>query len=152
MGSEFPDGGLDSRTIEAELDAAHDRARAAYARRDVDAYMAMFHPDVAYTQPDGRIIGYEQLARDVRAQLARVDSATTEFRREALEVGDAATATETLEQRATFAIRAFGFLRRDWSVSRRGRYEWVRGAATWQLRRVEVLWEEVVGRLSVGLR
>jgi len=151
MGGEFPDGGLDSTTVAAELDATHDRARAAYARRDVDAYMAMFHPEVAYTQPDGRTIGHEQLARDVRAQLARVHSATTEFRREALEVRDAATATETLEQRATFAVRAFGFLRRDWSVSRRGRYEWVRTAATWQLRRVEVLWEEVASRLSVGL-
>jgi hypothetical protein len=151
MDGELSQSGLDSRTVAAELDAAHDRARAAYARRDVDAYMAMFHPALAYTQPDGRTIGHEQLARDVRAQLARVDTATSEFRREALEVRDAGTATETLEQRATFAVRAFGFLRREWTVSRRGRYEWVRTAATWQIRRVEVLWEEVVGRFSVGV-
>lgn len=152
MNGEPSKGGLDAGTVAAELDAAHDRARAAYARRDAEAYMAMCHPALAYTQRDGRTIGREQLARDVRAQLARVDTATTEFRREALEVQDAGTATETLEQRATFAVRAFGFIRREWTVSRRGRYEWVRTAATWQLRRVEVLREEIVGRLSVGLR
>jgi hypothetical protein len=142
----------DSASIAADLDAVHDRARAAYARRDVDAYMEVFHPALTYTQPSGRTIGREQLGRDVRAQLARVDHATTEFRREALEVRDLQTATETLEQRATFAVRAFGFLRREWTVSRRGRYEWIRAGGTWQLRCVDVLSEETVGRLSVGLR
>ena len=152
MDSDAATGRLDSGSVGAELDAAHDRARAAYARRDAKAYMTIFHPALTYAQADGRTIGHEQLARDVRDQLARVDTAATEFRREALELRDPATATETLEQRASFAVRAFGILRREWTVRRRGRYEWVRTAGTWQLRRVEVLAEEVTNRFSVGLR
>jgi hypothetical protein len=142
----------EAKTVGAELDAAHDRAHAAYAARNADAYMAIFHPTLAYTQLDGRTIGREQLARDVRSQLARVDTATSEFRREALELPSPGTATETLEERATFSVRAFGFLRREWSLSRRGRYEWVRTADTWQIRRVTVLSETLRGRFSVGRR
>jgi hypothetical protein len=49
--------------IAAELDAAHDRAHAAYAARDAEAYMSIFHPTLAYTHSDGRTIGREELAR-----------------------------------------------------------------------------------------
>jgi hypothetical protein len=144
---------VDLIRVAAELDAAHNRARAAYAQRDVDAFMAIFDPELAYTQRDGRIIDHEQLTRDVRTQLERMDAAMTEFRRESLEVQLPQTATETVEQRATFTVRAFfGFVRREWSVSRRGRYEWARSGATWRIRRVEILREELVGRLFFGLR
>ena len=136
--------------VAAELDAAHERARRAYADRDAQAYVELFHPDLRYTQHDGRIIGREQLARDVRQQLARVRTATTEFRRETLEVSGPDAATEVLEQRATVEVRAFGVVRRVWSVRRRGRYGWVRAPAGWQLHRVEVLAEEVE-RVRTGL-
>ena len=136
--------------VAAELDAAHDRAHAAYTERDSEAYIATFHPALAYTQLDGRTIGYEQLARDIRDQLARVDSATSDYRRESLEIPAHGTATETLEQRATFAVRALGFLRREWLLTRRGRSEWVRTDGNWQIRRVTVLSEVVTGRLSIG--
>lgn len=129
--------------IAAELDAAHERAREAYARRDASAYVATFHPELAYTQPDGRTIGREQLARDVHAQLARAHAVSTEFRRESLEADGADAASELLEQRATFEVRAFGVLHREWVVRRRGRYDWVRTADGWQLRRVQVLSEDV---------
>lgn len=150
MDSTVPPTSYEADRITAELDAAHDRAHAAYAARDADAYMTTFHPTLTYTQRDGRTVGREQLARDVRSQLARVDSATTEFRREALELPSPGTATETLEQRATFAVRVLGFVRREWSLERRGRYEWVRTADRWQIRRVTVLSETVRGRFSIG--
>jgi ketosteroid isomerase-like protein len=138
------DGGSGSaEAIAAELDAAHERARQAYARRDADAYLATLHPDLAYTQADGRVIGRDQLARDVRAQLARVRSATPTVQREALDMDGENTATELLEQRATFAVRAFGLLNREWTVRRRARYGWTRSAEGWRLRRVEVLSETV---------
>ncbi len=143
---------LDATTVAAELDAAHERARLAYVARDLAAYMATFHPDLEYRQADGRAIGRERLGRDVAAQLERIDAAWSEFHRGTLVVGaDGVTATEEGEQRARFEVRAFGLLRRVWSVRRHGRYEWAYGAAGWQIRRVEVLREDVTSRLSLGL-
>ncbi len=152
MASESSDHTADSNGIAAELDAVHRRAHAAYLRRDLDAFMAVFHPGLAYTQADGRTIGHAELARDMRAQFARIGTATTQFHRATLEVLDEETATETLEQRGTFVVRAFGFLKREWTVSRRGRYEWSRNAETWRIRRVEIFTEDVAGRFSISLR
>ena len=128
----------------AELDAAHERARRAYAARDGAEYLAIFHPDLEYTQLDGRTIGREELGRDVSAQLARVDAATSEYHRDEISVNTAGDVTELLDQRASFAVRAFGFVRREWSVRRRGRYQWSRTSAGWQIRRVQILSEEVL--------
>ena len=140
-------------TIAAELDAAHERAHRAYAARDTVAYMAICHPELEYTQRDGRTIGWAQLARDVQTQLERVSAATTEFYREALELGAAGTVTEILEQQARFEVRVFGIVHRAWSIRRRSRYEWLRGASEWQLRRAEVLVEEILpARTWLGLK
>ncbi|HUQ98066.1 MAG TPA: hypothetical protein VM166_01350 [Gemmatimonadaceae bacterium] len=128
----------------AELDAAHDRARRAYAARDSAEYLRLFHPALEYTQLDGRTISREQLGRDVAAQLARVDTATSEYHRHEISVGEGGEVTELVDQRASFAVRAFGFLRREWSVRRRGRYQWLRTASGWQIRRVQILTEEVL--------
>jgi hypothetical protein len=142
---------LDTAAIRAELDTAHNSARQAYARRDAAAYMAMCHPDLEYQQADGKIIGWESLAGDVRTQLSRVAAASSEFQRETLEVDeDGITATEVCEQRATYEVRAFGLLHREWSVRRRGRYKWVRVSAGWRIRRVEVLAEDMRSRWWFG--
>jgi hypothetical protein len=144
--------GPDAEAIRTELDAAHERGRQAYARRDAAAYMASFHRDLEYRQSDGQTIGWEKLASQVRAQLARVAVASSDVRREALEVGsDGTTVGELCEQHARFEVRAFGILHREWSVRRRGRYEWVRSAGGWQIRRVEVLVEDVRSRTWIGL-
>jgi hypothetical protein len=50
---------------------------------------------------------------------------------------------------ATIGVRAFGILRRVWSVQRRGRYEWMRGGDGRQIRRVEVLHGKVTSRVSL---
>jgi len=137
--------GKDAMMVVAELDAVHERARLAYARRDARAYIDTLDPSLEYTQLDGRTVGVEQLARDVRVQLARMHRAETEFHREALETDqEVGRAIETLEQRATFQVRMFGFIAREWTVRRRGRYEWLRTTDGWKLRRVHVLSEEVL--------
>jgi hypothetical protein len=136
--------------VSAELDAAHERARLAYAARDAASYMDTFHSALEYRQHDGRTIGYEQLAADVRAQLQKVHTASSTFRRTALAAGvDRTSATEEGEQCATFEVRAFGILRRVWSVQRRGRYEWIRSGDGWQIRRAEILNETVESRISL---
>jgi hypothetical protein len=137
--------------VSTDLDAAHERARRAYAARDVASYMDTFHSELEYRQHDGRTIGRDQLAGDVRAQLQRVNAATSTFRRTALATSaDWASATEDGEQCATFEVRAFGILRRVWSVQRRGRYEWIRGGDGWQIRRVEILDEKVTSSVSLA--
>jgi hypothetical protein len=137
--------------VSEELDAAHERARRAYDARDVASYMDMFHSALEYRQHDGRTIGREQLAGDVRAQLQRVNTAASTFRRTSLATSaDLASATENGDQCATFEIRAFGILRRVWSVQRHGRYEWVRGGDGWQIRRVEILDEKVTSSVSLA--
>jgi hypothetical protein len=137
--------------VGTELDAAHERARRAYAERNVVAYMRTFHPALEYRQRDGQTIGCEQLASDVKAQLDRVSSASSTFRRTALVSNeDGASAIEEGEQSATYEVRAFGVLRRVWSVQRRGRYEWVRTAEGWQIRRVEILHELLTSRMSLA--
>jgi hypothetical protein len=134
---------LRSDEVAVKLDAAHECARRAYADRNVLGYMETFHPDLEYVQRDGRTIGRAQLATDVRSQLARVERATSDYRREALEVQNSREATEVLEQEATFAVSAFGVIHREWSVRRRGRYHWLQTNGAWQIRRVEVLSEQV---------
>jgi hypothetical protein len=47
--------------------------------------MAIFHPDLEYTQPDGRKIGWAQVARDVQSQLAMFRAVASEFIRESLD-------------------------------------------------------------------
>jgi hypothetical protein len=130
--------------IAMELDVAHAVARRAYSDRDAAGYMTIFHPDLEYTQLDARTIGRDQLVRDVREQLARVHTATSEYRRDAMTVESAGDATEVLVQRASFTVRAFAVLRREWSVQRRGRYQWLRTSSGWQIRRVQILSEEIM--------
>ncbi len=137
--------------LSTELDAAHERAHRAYAARDVATYMDTFHPLLEYRQHNGHSISREQLASNVRAQLRRVYAAASTFHRTALTAGaDRASATEDGEQCATFEVRAFGILRRIWSVQRRGRYHWIRSEDAWRILRVEVLDEKVTSHLSLA--
>jgi hypothetical protein len=139
-------------SVRAELDAVHQRARKAYLERDLATYLGTFHPDLEYRQLDGRSIGREQLGRDLRKQLDRVHAAATEFRRDRLEISaEGLSAIEEGEQHARFEVRAFAVVHRAWNLRRRGRYEWVRSTAGWQIRRVQVLLEETTSRVWLSL-
>jgi hypothetical protein len=129
-------------TIAAELDAAHLRARASYRAKDVSAYMGVFAPGLRYKQPDGRIVGRDQLARDVTSQLASVEAADTSYVRESLQI-EGNGATEVLTQTASVTMRRFLFFKRIWRLTRRGRYTWVRFPDGWKIQEVDVLSESI---------
>jgi hypothetical protein len=133
---------MDQSTLTSELDAAHSRAKASYRSKDLGGFMAMFAPSLRYKQPDGRTIGWDQLAHDVSAQFMSVEDADTAYVRESLKVeGDGVT--EVLEQKASLTMRYFLFFKRTIRLSRRGRYRWIRTPAGWQIEEVEVLSESV---------
>ena len=136
--------------IEAALDARHDAAQAAFARRDLEAYAALFHPDLVYSLPDGTNIGREALMRDVRAQFARLDRASSTFTRERLDVDDAGAATETLTQSVVAEASAFGLLRRIWRIERRGDYRWVADGGDWKIAHVRLSRETSEARWTFG--
>jgi hypothetical protein len=134
---------MDEReAVAALLDAEHAKAKKSYQAKDVNAYMAVFTPDLRYTQPNGETIGRAELARDVAAQLASVESSESSYMRESLEVAPN-RATEILLQTATVKTRRFLIFRQTWRVERRGRYEWVKLPEGWRIREVEVLFEKV---------
>jgi len=140
----------ESPIIAAELDAAQERARVAFVAGDREAYMAMFHRALIYVRPDGCTMGYDDLAQEVRENLERAASTWCEFRRTNLVVRNDREAEETLEQHMLFAGagRTLGMLRRDWVIIRRGDYSWLRVGQLWQVRRLDVYWEEVAGKYS----
>ena len=132
----------DHHQVAQALDAAHRSAKAAYSRRDPLAYMELFADDLAYRQADGNVIGRDQLAKEVKAQLSMLDSAETSFTREKLEVvGD--EATEVLRQIATVTTKHFIVIRRTWNIDRLGKYVWRNTEQGWRIKKVEVLKEKV---------
>jgi hypothetical protein len=131
-------------TVANDLDAAHARAKERYRALDLSGFMAIFAPSLRYKQPDGRTIGWEQLAHDVSAQFTALDKADTSYNRESLHL-DSTGATEVLQQTATLTMRSWLFFKRRFNLTRRGRYHWVRTDAGWQIDEVEIL-NESVGR------
>ena len=129
--------------FEKELDASHVSAMRAFSRRDLDAYRQAFSPTLTYQQVDGRIIGRNQLMRQVAQQFRRLTYAKSSFVRERMSiVGD--EVTEFLLQEAYLEATAFGFLRRSWTLSRRGEYVWSKLGEIWVIQRVKVLSETVL--------
>jgi hypothetical protein len=138
----------DQAEIETALDERHTAARIAFARRDINAYTDVFCAGLEYRQADGIVIGRSRLMRDVATQFKRLSKVDFSFRREEIEVSDGA-ATETVTQIVSAEASAFGFVRRLWRVSRRGRYTWLMRDGVWKIAGVHILSEEV---LSGGWR
>lgn len=138
----------------AELDAMHDRARAAFLARDLDGYREIFAPALSYRQADGRVIDRDQLMRDVADQLRRFDRVRSSFTREHLDVGAGGDrATETLTQEVAAGVTVFVVVHRAWRLTRRARYAWARREGRWQIDAVEVLEERPgPGGFAFGLR
>jgi Domain of unknown function (DUF4440) len=129
-------------SIEKELDARHEKAQAAFAKRDIEAYRAMFSPSLAYRQLDGRVIDRNQLMRGVEKQFRSVGSVLPAFSRERLSVAGN-EATELLTQIAFMETSAFGLFHMRWKLVRRGEYTWVKVDGAWLIGRVEVLSEKL---------
>ncbi len=129
-------------SIEKEIDACHAAAKLAFAHKDIGAYRDIFSPSLAYRQVDGRVIGRDELMRDVAVQFRRLDSAKSAFIREHLSV-TSDEAIETLIQEVTIETTAFGFVHRRWKINRRGLYTWIHREGRWMIKQVEVLSETV---------
>ncbi len=138
-------GDEDSRYA-SELDALHAEAKAAFERKDLATYTSVFAPGLRYRQRDGRVIGRDQLMRDVQAQFRRFNRVHSSYVREHLEVTDG-RATEILEGTGSAEATAFFVVHFTWKVTRRGRYLWTRMEGRWQIEEVDV-WEEKVSRGS----
>jgi len=128
--------------VARELDELHREARESFNDRDVAGYMRVFAPGLQYRQASGAVIGRDELARDVAAQLARVESAETSYMRESLHLEDG-RAIELLAQLARVTLRRFLVFSTVVRVERRGRYVWGRTAAGWKIIEVEILEERV---------
>jgi hypothetical protein len=123
--------------VSQALHARHAEAQRAFAARDIAAYRDLFAPTLAYQQPDGRVIGRDQLMRDVATQFARLSRVRSSFRRLDLALS-ADGATETLAQVGELAATAFGIIHRRWRLERRGAYSWVEIDGRWVIARVRV--------------
>jgi len=130
----------DTSPVSSELDAAHERAKASYKAKDLGGFMAMFAADLKYKQPDGKTIGWEDLAHDVGAQFMAVEEMDTAYVRESLQV-DNDTVIEVLNQTAHLTMRYWLFFKRTLHLSRRGRYRWRQSREGWKIQDVEVLSE-----------
>jgi hypothetical protein len=129
-------------SIAEELDAMHRKAMEHFRAKDVSSYVKLFAADLIYRQANGVEIGRDQLARDVAAQLSRIESSDTTYKRESLRIeGD--HVVEQLVQTASATVRVFLFFRRTWQVRRTGRYSWAKSSDGWKIQRVEVLDERV---------
>ncbi len=138
--------------IEHELDQAHELARKAYQARDLEAYMFRFSPGLKYQQVDGKVIGREQLSRDVAAQFRKLTASTSAYRRERLRAVTGGV-EEELFQEAWICATAFGFLHRIWHLERCGTYSWQKADNRWQIIAVRVISERLTNsRWRVGRR
>ncbi len=127
-------------TVQKELDERHAEAQLAFARKDLDAYRELFSPYLYYRQRNGRVIGRDDLMRDVAIQFRRLDSVKSAFIREDLNV-TGEEVRETLIQEATATATAFGLVHRRWKIIRRGIYTWRVEEGRWVIKEVEVLSE-----------
>jgi len=138
--------------VAAELKAMHQRAKEAFLRKDAGAYMDIFAPSLKYGQADGKVIGRDKLAAQVRHQLRTVSSVENSYVCEKLEM-EGERAIEILEQTASAEIVHLGFIRRRISLHRRGRYSWERIGGEWKIVEVEVLEEKMMpASIRFGLR
>jgi Domain of unknown function (DUF4440) len=139
----------DHDELVTELDAVHAQARTAFEHSDLPAYRELFSPELEYCQADGRVIGRDQLMRDVKSQFHRFRPVKSSFARESLEGADD-RACEILTQTGSVSATAFFFVHRIWTLTRRGRYYWTKLGGQWRINRVEVIEEHVIGSFRFG--
>ena len=128
--------------VARELDLLHEHAKHAFADKNLEAYMSGFSSKLNYKQPNGKTIGFDQLARDIKVQFDRVDEAGSSYERESLDV-DGDRAIQVLIQNAWAVETILFFFKRRWLIKRKGKCEYERTSAGWKIVKVEVLEERV---------
>jgi len=138
-----------SDDVISELDVVREGARRAFAARALEDFMSAFSPQLQYTQPNGKTIGRDQLARDVRKQFSTMRRFDANFVRVGIKAS-ADSAVETLIQHAWMDVAIFWVFTKRWHIKRTGEYHWERTRAGWKIVRVIVLEELVSGRPIAG--
>ena len=106
-GTQVINADLASRdSVERELDERHAAAQDAFARRDLEAYRAMFSASLRYRQADGEVIDCHRLMRDVASQFRRFSAVRSSFVREQLTV-TGNEVIETVDQSAAMDVTVF---------------------------------------------
>jgi hypothetical protein len=132
----------DEIALVAALDARHAEAIAAFDHRDIKAYSDLFSDSLRYERSDGKVIGKSQLMRDVKAQFRRLSRAKSSFVRDS-SIVEGRNVAETLNQHVVCEASAFGFVRRRWSLERRGRYTWTLEDGHWRIIDVRISDEQL---------
>jgi len=139
-------------SVAAELDAMHDMSKTAFERGDFAAYRDVFAPDLKYRRADGRVVGRDDLVRDVRTQFGRHRLKRSALVRETLDV-DGDRATEVVTRTVTAGATAFLVVHRTWEYVVKGRYTWRKLEGRWRIEEIDVLEQRVrPGRCSFGFR
>jgi hypothetical protein len=136
-------------SIEQALDERHAAGQAIYARRDIDGYRELFSPTLSYRQANGKVIGRDELMRDVARQFRNLTNARSSFTREQLSV-DGGNVVETLTQLATAQATAFGIVHRLMRIERRGMYSWTNVDGVWRIAAVRILNEKMTSSWRFG--
>lgn len=124
-------------TLDA-LDRRHRVSWDAFDAQDLDAYMDFFAPELIWTGIDGRTIDFATLRQQVRSQFERgIKRTATSYEREAVSL-DGEQVIETLTQTSDVTLNAFGVLRRDIALQRRGSYRWSQQSGTWRVAEARV--------------
>lgn len=127
------DGHLVTSDILNALDRRHRVSWNAFDAQNLDAYMDFFAPDLIWTGIDGRTVDFVTLRQQVRAQFERgIVRTATEYEREAVFL-DGEQVIETLTQTSDVTLKAFGVVRRDIALKRRGSYRWSQQSGTWRV-------------------
>ena len=128
-------------TLIKEIDNAHKAANNAQRNKNFDLYMNVFTDDLLYKQLNGKTIGKEHLANNVKSYFNRVKSLSGGYHRKEINAAGGKI-TERLIQYSQVSIRVFIFFSKKWTVEREGIYEWIRVNGKWKICSVEVLAEK----------
>lgn len=117
----------------SELDRRHRVSWEAFDAQDLDAYMDLFSPELIWRGIDGRTIDFATLRRQVRVQFERgIKRTSSLYEREAVSV-DGEEVIETLTRTSDVTLNAFGVVRRDITLQRRGWYRWSQLSGKWRV-------------------
>jgi hypothetical protein len=138
--SEKPSGS-DRMQIEMAVNAARARLECALEARDIDAYMAVFLPDVVYERENGKRFGYEEIKREIAVLFAATVeiAATYNGAKQQLADSEAIELTEEVHETLWRETRFLGLFQKLERRDRKAFYVWVCRDGQWWIKQVTVL-------------
>lgn len=133
---------MDNEKILNEIDEMHQLSNEALVQKRFDDYINIFSDNLIYKQLNAKIIDKKQLTKDISSYFSRLKIATSHYERKDFSI-EGNRFTETLIQNATASIKIFFFFKKNWTVEREGKYQWIKNGDNWKIEKVEVLNERV---------